>query len=421
MTPIRKLFLLALLIFAAPVALVACGGEDSSDEDPETVLRETFGNNEQVSSGTFSLSVNGAVEGGESPGSGDASLSGSFQSNPDDPSAVPQLDLTGSVNGEVEGISGGGEGGLVITSDNAYITFQGETYEIGTDLFSTLQDTFAQAAALGGLSGGTTGAEGSTTTAAQTFDEQCTTTLEALGGNAAACDTIDVYSWFSLTNEGEEDVEGTATTHIRGEVDVAAAIDNINAAIEASEISGATAIPEEDAATAESAVESLTFDVYSGNEDRLLRGFDLDLTLDPSAIPEASAEGITGINGGLSFRIGGVNEPQTIEAPADAQPLDDLLSQYGLSAADLEAQLGAMSSLGLGGVGSTDLGGSDLGDLGGSDLGGSEDFGLGGGSGGSGGSGGGGGGGDDFGDEYADCILESTSNNPFKECENLLN
>jgi hypothetical protein len=405
MTPlsrIGKLFLLSLLVLVAPVVIAACGGDDGGDEDPETVLRETFENDEAVSSGTFSLSVNGAVEGGESPGNGEASLSGSFQSDPDDPSALPQLDLTGSVTGEVEGITGGGEGELTITEDNAYVTFQGETYEVGTDLFSTLQDQFAAAAAM--TAGGTTGAEGSTT---QSFDEQCATTLETLGADAAACDTIDVYSWFNLTNEGEVDVEGAPTTHIHGEVDVPAMLDNINAAIEAANIPDATTIPEETASQIEGAVESLTFDVYSGTEDRLLRGLDLDLTIDPSAIPEASAEGLTSITGGLSFRIGAVNEPQTIEAPTDAQPLDDLLSQYGLSTADLEAQLGAMSSLGLGGTGSTDLGGGGFGDLGGDDLGGG--FG-----------GGGGGGGGSTGDAYADCILESTSNNPFKECEDLL-
>lgn len=411
MTRIRKLFLLSILVLVAPVALAACGGGGEADIDPEQVLRETFGNDEQVSSGTFDLSLSGGVEGGESPGNGEASLSGSFQGDPEDPASIPQLDLTGSVNFESQGITGGGEGGLTITEDNAYVTFQGATYEVGSELFGAFRDAVEQAAAMS--TGGTTGAEGTTTT--QSFDEQCATLLESVGGNTAACETIDVFSWFTLTNEGETEVEGAPTIHIHGEVDLAAAIENINAAIAASEIPGATSIPEEATSQVEGAIETLSFDVYSGTEDRLLRGFDVNLTIDPSAIPEASAEGITSINAELSFRIGAVNEAQTIEAPADAQPLDDLLSQYGLSTADLETALqGYQTQFGLGGLGSTGLGGGgSLGD----DF--SDDFGVGGGGGGGGTGGGGGGGGID--DAYTNCILESTSNNPFKECEQFLN
>ncbi len=80
------------------------------------------------------------------------------------------------------------------------------------------------------------------------------------------------------------------------------------------------------------------------------------------------------------MRLGGVNEEQTIEAPTDAQPIDDLLSQFGLSEADIEAALeGYSTQFGIGGLGTTGLGGST--DLGGGGLGGS------------GGGGGGGGGG----------------------------
>jgi hypothetical protein len=147
LTRIRKLLLLSMLVLIAPVVLVACGGDDGGDEDPEQVLRDTFGNDEQVSSGTIDITVDGSVE-GDQAGSGEASLSGSFQGDESDPAAFPQFDLTASLSGEAAGTSASFEGGLTATEDNMYIEYQGETYEVGTELFTSLTEQFEQAAAM---------------------------------------------------------------------------------------------------------------------------------------------------------------------------------------------------------------------------------------------------------------------------------
>ena len=405
-----------MLVLIAPVVLVACGGDDGGDEDPEQVLRDTFSNDEQVSSGTIDITIDGSVDGTQS-GSGEASLSGSFQGDEAEPTAFPQFDLTATLSGEAAGTSASFEGGLTATEDNMYIEYQDQTYEVGTELFSTLTDSFEQAAA---MTAGATGEEGATDAS---FDEQCATLLEQVGGNAAACDTLDVFSWFELTNEGETEVEGSPTIHVHGTVDIGAMIDNVNAAIEASEVPDAETITDEEKAQAEEAISELSFDVYSGTEDRLLRGFDLNLTVDASAIPDASTSGVESVSGHLGTRIGAVNEEQTIEAPADAQPLDDLLSQFGLSAEDLESQLGAMSQLGIGGVPSTDDfgGGTDLGgtDLGGGGGGGGGGLGGGGGSGGGGGGGGGGDIDDSLAQLYLACIAEAKNPQQLQDCEAL--
>ena len=411
MSRIRKLFLLGLLALVAPVFLVACG-DDNSDVDPEQVLTETFSNDEMVSSGNIDLSLSGSLE-GEPTASGEASIGGPFQADPENPTAMPQFDFTVSANGEADLPTGSGslsfDGGLTATTDNLYVEYQGTTYELGSDIYQQFQSFAEQAAA---QAGGATGAEGAT--AAENFDQQCATLLEMAGGNEAACETIDVFSWFELSNEGTEEIEGTDTIHVHGEVDIPAMIENINAAIEASEIPDATPIPEEDAAQAEEAIESLTFDVYSGAEDRLLRGLNLDLAINGEAIPaEELDEGqnLEAIDLGFESRISGVNEEQTIEAPADAQPIDGLLSQFGLSADDINAALeGYSTQFGLGGLGATGAGGA-LGGGGGSAGGSLED---------SGGSAGGGGAGS-IDDKYFDCISESKSANPFKECEQFLN
>jgi hypothetical protein len=399
---IPKLFLLAILMLVVPVVLAACGGDENDDEDPAQVLIDTFTNDETISSGTLDLSLSGSVE-GEQSGSGELSLSGAFQGDPEDPSAFPQFDLDAS--GSIEGEAAAGTGtfsvddaGLTATEDNMYVTYQGSTYELGSDIFEQFRSLVEQASAQ--AQAGATGEDGAS--AVENLNQQCDTLIEQAGGNTAACDEVDVFSWFELSNEGTEEIEGTDTIQVHGDVDIPAAVENINAAIEASEIEGAETIPEDDAAQADDAVTEASFDVYSGVDDDLLRGLDLNLGLDPTAIPDADTEGVESIDVEFSLRIGGVNEEQTIDAPTDAQPIDDLLGQFGLSESDIaDALEGYSTQFGLGGIGTGDLGGGDLG---------------GGGLGDSGGGGGAGG----VTDQYFQCIEDAPPAQAFEQCQRFL-
>jgi hypothetical protein len=399
---ISKLLLLAILVLVVPVVLAACGGDENDDEDPAQVLIDTFTNDETISSGTLDLSLSGSVE-GEQSGSGELSLSGAFQGDPEDPSAFPQFDLDAS--GSIEGEAAAGTGtfsvddaGLTATEDNMYVTYQGSTYELGSDIFEQFRSLVEQASAQ--AQAGATGEDGAS--AVENLNQQCDTLIEQAGGNTAACDEVDVFSWFELSNEGTEEIEGTDTIQVHGDVDIPAAVENINAAIEASEIEGAETIPEDDAAQADDAVTEASFDVYSGVDDDLLRGLDLNLGLDPTAIPDADTEGVESIDVEFSLRIGGVNEEQTIDAPTDAQPIDDLLGQFGLSESDIaDALEGYSTQFGLGGIGSGDLGGGGLG---------------GGGLGDSGGGGGAGG----VTDQYFQCIEDAPPAQAFEQCQRFL-
>ena len=179
--------------------IAGCGGDDSGDssEDPQTVLDDTFNNEATISSGNLNLTAGVSAE-GEQGGSFDASLSGPFQGDPDSPTSIPQLDWTVSASG-----SGGGqeidfEGGLVVTEDNAFVEYNGETYEVGADTFGQVKDQLeAQAGA----------AEGGDASAS--FAEGCKQALEQAGvTDTSGCD-IDLSTWLTnLTNEGTEDVGG---------------------------------------------------------------------------------------------------------------------------------------------------------------------------------------------------------------------
>ncbi len=135
---VSRLFTALFAAIALAVGLAACGDDGSSDLDPADVLVETLGNDEHVTSGTFDFTLGGSVEGTQSA-NGEITMSGAFQSDPENPAALPQLELDGSASGDAAGTSVDFDGGLVVTSDNAYVTYQDETYELGASLFNALQ------------------------------------------------------------------------------------------------------------------------------------------------------------------------------------------------------------------------------------------------------------------------------------------
>lgn len=348
MTRTRSLFAAALIALTAPLAISACGSDDGgSDADPQEVIDSTLNNDEQITSGVLDISVDASAG---DQGSFTFSLNGPFQGVEDDPTAIPQLDLTASVSGEGAGQSIDFEGGLIITDDNAFVEYNGDTYEVGTDMFAQFKDSF-EAASAGAT--GAAGEDGTDADAAASFQEGCAQAIEAQGGDASACE-FDVSGWFTdLSNDGTEDVDGTDAVHISGNVDIGQMLDDIVGL--AQSIPNAQAVPEEQLSQAEEAISEASFDFYSGADDDLLRKLDLNVSIDPSAIESATPVPVDSIDFGLSVGFSDVNEEQTIEAPADAKPIDELLGS-----------LGGLGGLGaLGGLEGLDSGGGSVPGLGG--------------------------------------------------------
>ena len=337
MTRLRSL--IAICAFALPIPAVLAGcGDDSSDADPQAVLDETFSTEERAASGDLSLTISGSAE-GEQGGSFEASLSGPYQGEEDDPNAIPQLDWTGSISADGAGQSFSADAGLVVTEDNAFVEYGGETYEIGADSFAQFKQLADSAAAQQSESG-----EG--LSFGEAFSQQCESQIEAAGGDPAACE-IDFQSWLTdLTNDGTEDIEGTETDHVSGSLNVETMLQDLVELGSSVPQAAAGGVPtEEQVQQIAGAVEEASFDLYSGTEDRILRGLDLNIAIDPSSIPDASSAGVESVDASFSMRLGGVNEDQTIEVPGDAQPIEDLLGQLGVD----PGSLGGLGALGGGG------------------------------------------------------------------------
>src|ERR687892_2553354 len=87
----------ATVLLLSVTGLGGCLGD--GDEDPAEVLEQIFSNDERISSGVLDVSLEVSAE-GDQGGTLSASLGGPFQGDPDDPEALPQLDLAASVSGD---------------------------------------------------------------------------------------------------------------------------------------------------------------------------------------------------------------------------------------------------------------------------------------------------------------------------------
>lgn len=322
------------IAIAIPVVVAGCGG---NDEDPATVLSETFGGGgEPANSGNLSLSLEGTAD-GEISGSASASLSGPFQTDPANPDSVPQLDWTGSLQADANGMTIGVQGGLIVTADNAYIEYGGKTYELGTAAFSQLQAQMAAQAAQAATAG-----EGEGLDPAATFEQACAEAIAAQGGDGAQCD-FDFNTWITnLANDGTEDVDGTETIHISGDFNVEQMLTDIvglGASVQGVTAEGITPeLIQGQLGPIVNTVEEASFDVYSGVDDKVLRKIDLTIKLDLSGIPMTPGQQVDSLTLNISASIGDLNSAQTIAAPTgDILPISDLTGDEGLGVPGLDS------------------------------------------------------------------------------------
>jgi len=322
---IRTLVLLATMA-ALALFLAACGGGGDSDsgssDDPQQVIDQAT--LKGVESGNLDLALKVKSE-GEQGGNFDISLSGPFQAGAK--GALPETDLEVSAHGEAEGEQLDFEGGATLLSDRAYIGFEGEEYEVDPTTFGFVKSGFEQAQQEG------TG-EGPEAKACQ----EAAAELE-IG------DFID-----NLSNEGGVDVDGTSTTEVSGDLNVSGAIDQIIKLTEnpacSSQLEMAGPLPLGDLEQAKDelgkAVKNAHVAVFVGEDDNIVRKVETQATVEPEGDEKVEFE--------FELTLGEVNEEQTISAPANAKPLEQLWDQLGFNPLELFGSGGGLEGL-LEGVG----------------------------------------------------------------------
>ncbi len=318
MPRIRALIVIAVAL-AIGLVVAACGGDGGGGgEDPQQVLDATFNNQQSVDSGSFGLSLKVEAE-GDQGGTFEGSLGGPFQSQE---AKFPQFDLSAEIKLDSSAQDFSGSAGLTSTGAGAFVNFQDTDYQVPQELFDQFITSYEQLQQ-------------------QSQGDQNNDLLESLG--------IDPSKWLTdLSNEGTEDVDGTETVHISGQADVPALVEDIKKiAQNAPNVGGQQITPQQlgqlDQLT--SVIKSADFDIYSGESDNLLRKLDASLDLEPSLGTGGALDSVTL---DVSLTISQVNEPQTISAPADAQPLASLLQQFGIDPRQLGGAL--RGGLGAGGA-----------------------------------------------------------------------
>ena len=350
--------LLVALASAAALALSACGGGDDGDSgDAKALLKSAFST--PIKSANVSLDVSAKVDGVPQLSEPITfKMTGPYETQ--GPKKVPKLDW--DIN-----VSGGGQtfsGGLISTGDNAFISFQGNNYEVGEQLVQQYEQQLGQ-------------------------QTQNPTSLKQYG--------VDPANWVRDAKEdGEEDVAGAATTKVTGTLDVEKMLNDVNTLVEkagpAMGQSNTQKLTPEQIQQVKNVVKDPTFEAFVAKDDKTLRRLSATINFEIPEDQRAQANGATGGNVKFSLQFANVGQPAQVTAPTDAKPLSELQSQLGQG--------------GLGGLGGSGSGGS-----GGS---GSE------GSGGSGGSGGSSPSSEDF-QKYADCLEKAKGDQAeIEKCSSLL-
>ncbi|HEU0018729.1 MAG TPA: hypothetical protein VFQ14_00420 [Thermoleophilaceae bacterium] len=292
--------LLAVLLLASGLALAACaggGGGGDADDDAAALLDMAF--DEAVPSADVDVDLQLDIEG--RPGFEDPlriRASGPYVRSE---KSLPQLDLDVAI--EAQGAGQAIESGVLSTGDRLFLKFGGAFYEQSR---AEVARTNRRLARENGDSG----------------------TFSDLG--------LDARKWIvDARIDGEEEIGGVATEHVKGTLDVEAALTDLNSLLKGSSNAlaeaGQQAKPfgKEEIERLAKSVDDPTFDVYVGKDDDVVRRISLRLDVE---VPEQDREKVGGVTGAsirLSAQLDDVGGDQQVDVPRSAQPLSDLTRQLG--------------------------------------------------------------------------------------------
>ena len=276
---------LVLVLLAITVVAAACGGDEGGEgNDAEALLKRGFSTD--VDSGELSVEMELSVEGVQgADGPFRLELSGPFRSY--GPAEMPDLDMDFTASGQ--GVNF--DGALVLLSENAWVEFAGETYEVGEELWTRARESLNR--------------EG----APETFADA----------------GVDPLRWVEDAQTGDsKEVSGTEATEVTGELDLTTVLRDFNRLSPDS-----AAIPRETLDEIEAAIGPVEFAAWIG-EDDIWRRISSDTSF---TVPEAERQGAGGLEGGklsLDMTLEAPNESVTIESPGAGRPISDLLRAFGI-------------------------------------------------------------------------------------------
>jgi hypothetical protein len=299
--------LLLLLAFVA-LGASACGASNSSSSggDATALLKDTFGASHPIRSGRIDANLDVNLKGfAQLADPLSLHLTGPFQSNGG--KSLPDFSLQLDLQSGSRPISLG----AVFAQGGAYLSIEGQSFNLGSDLYTTFKQSYEKAKAQSGSSAGVS-------------------SLAALG--------ISPLRWLKdPKKQGGEDIAGTQTEHLSADVDVPHLLDDVSTLLsKAKNVTSAggsatgTQVPTQLTADQRDAIsrsiKSAKFDLWTGQKDHTLRKVALDVQI---AVPEdlqARAGGLKTGHVTFQLTLAQLNQAQKVVKPADARPLSDLRS-----------------------------------------------------------------------------------------------
>lgn len=276
---------LAALLAVTALLLSGCGGGGDGG-DAEEILRRGF--NASIVTANVSVELTADLEGiPQQQGPVRVTLAGPYRSNGERRLPDARFDMV---------IAGGGQTfslGLLSTGERAFVVFGGTPYEVSA------------------------------------------ATVKRLNGAGAGSPTglgVSPIDWLDgASDEGETDVNGVPTDHVRADVDVEKALRDLNGVVQRTATPGRPAPTLDDAQIKSIAdvVDDPKLDVYVGRDDDKIRRFSLDLAFD---VPEEDRRRLNGLSAGtitLDVELTEVGQPQRIDEPPASRPMAELNKLLG--------------------------------------------------------------------------------------------
>jgi hypothetical protein len=265
------------MLCGAAIALSGCGAKEAA------VVKGAFEQDIKSANIEMTMSVKSAQQ------TVNVSLAGPYQSNGKD--KLPSADLALKVEGAAPKTI---EGRLISTGDNAFVEYEGETYEVGKDKVAQLEQQ--------GAAGGT--------------NQLSAADIRQLMGT--------MQDWFPESDTQENaDLDGEPVTRVTGKLDLSKALTDLKGLASKPGMSGVEELKQlsgGDIKRIERMVSDPKFTIDVGKSDGKLRRIQASIKVD-----DKSDSGTLD----FSLRFKDVDKPVTINAPSSGKPIEELGQKLG--------------------------------------------------------------------------------------------
>jgi len=311
---VRKSVPVGVAVLATAV-LAACGSGRpaprlSPTERAQSLLRQTFGSAHRIESGRLGFTLTLTPSGSASsavPMS--ISLAGPFQSRGANRLPASDFNVSVSARNRTSSLS------VISTGDAGYITAGGKSYRLPASSFQKLESSLSSVASTGSAGGHSAG--GST----------AVTDLSKLG--------IHPEDWLTDPRVvGTDSVAGVATTRIHAQVDVSKLVLDMSTLLSKASTLGLSnsvaKLPDRLSGASQrqlaAEIRDPSVDVWTGAADRILRKLSVSLQI-PGLGQLVGQAGGGSLALALTLQYSELNQPQTITAPANAEPFSAYSAQ----------------------------------------------------------------------------------------------